>query len=115
MEDLQASDLQASYEHVSDYITVVTLLGLVHRYSAPALRQLLVDLVNHGRMFLVVDMTQVDFFDSTGGGVLIGALKRIRAHDGGLALVVPSERIQKFFRVNGLTKVFPMFDGGSRG
>nr|WP_314223694.1 STAS domain-containing protein [Streptomyces sp. DSM 40713] len=98
------------YEHVSEYVTVVTLMGSVNVYTAPLLRQLLLDLINHGRMFLVLDMTEISFFDSTGSGVLIGALKRIRAHDGALALVVPSERIQKFFRINGLTIVFPIFD-----
>ncbi|WSQ15885.1 STAS domain-containing protein [Streptomyces sp. NBC_01231] len=98
------------YEHVSEYVTVVTLMGSVNVYTAPILRQLLVDLVDHGRMILVLDMTEICFFDSTGSGVLIGALKRVRAHDGGLALVVPSERIQKLFRINGLTQVFPIFD-----
>jgi anti-sigma B factor antagonist len=54
-------------------------------------------------------MTEVNFFDSTGGCVLLGALKRVRAHDGGMALVA-SERILKWLRITGLTKVFPIFD-----
>lgn len=106
----QESDLQASYEYVSECITVVTLVGLVHVYNAPVLRQLMVDLVNHGRVFLVVDMAEVEFFDSTGTGVLISTLRRVRDQDGGMALVVPSERIQKWFRITGLIKVFPIFD-----
>lgn len=99
-----------SFEHISEYVTVVKLVGEVDVYSAPALRQLLVDLINHGRVFLVLDMAGVDSWDSCGTGVLIGALKRVRAHDGNLALVVPAERIQKAFRITGMTKVFPVFD-----
>jgi hypothetical protein len=54
----------------------------------------------------------VEFLDSTGEGVLIGALKRARArgHDRPFALVVPDERIKKGFRIHGTTKVFAMFD-----
>ncbi|MFZ3495945.1 STAS domain-containing protein [Streptomyces sp. 5.8] len=99
-----------SYEHVSEYITVVTLVGLLTVYTAPALRKLLVDLIYHGRVFLVLDLSAVDFLDSTGFGVLIGGLKRVRAHDGGMALVVPHDRLAKVFRITGLTKAFPIFD-----
>ncbi|WP_406447022.1 STAS domain-containing protein [Streptomyces sp. NBC_01613] len=95
---------------MSEYVTVVTLVGEVTVDTAPNLRKLLVDLINHGRVFLVLDMTEVDFLDSTGTAVLAGALKRVRFHDGGLALVVPLERIYKNFRITGLTKVFPIFD-----
>ncbi|MFF9870179.1 STAS domain-containing protein [Streptomyces sp. NPDC013953] len=99
-----------SYAHVSEYITVVKIVGELSTYNTPPLRQLLVDLIYHGRIFLVLDMTEVDFSDSTGQGVLVGALKRVRAHDGRLALVVPHDRLAKVFRITGLTKVFPIFD-----
>ncbi len=99
-----------SYEHVSEYVTVVTIVGEVSVYDAPPLRKLLVDLINHGRIFLVLDMTEAFYFDSTGLGVVVGALKRVRAQDGGIALVAPTERIQKFFRITGLARVFDMFD-----
>jgi STAS domain len=54
----------------------------------------------------IVNMDQVEFLDSTGLGVLVGALKRVRAHDGSLDLVCTRERILKLFRITGLTKVF---------
>ena len=53
-------------------------------------------------------MERVDFLDSTGLGVLVGGLKRVRAHDGTLRLVCTQERILKIFRITGLTKVFPI-------
>jgi hypothetical protein len=48
----------------------------------------------------------VEFLDSTGLGVLVGGLKRVRAHDGSLDLVCTQERILKIFRITGLTQVF---------
>ena len=45
-----------------------------------------------------------------GLGVLVGGLKRVRAHDGSLDLVCTQERILKIFRITGLTKVFGIHD-----
>jgi anti-sigma B factor antagonist len=92
-----------------DY-TIVEVRGEIDVYTAPRLREQLVDLVANGNYHLVVDMEGVDFLDSTGLGVLVGGLKRVRAHDGSLRLVCSQERILKIFRITGLTKVFPIHD-----
>ena len=88
--------------------TVVEVGGEIDVYTAPRLREQLVDLVADGKYHLIVDMERVDFLDSTGLGVLAGGLKRVRAHDGSLRLVCTQERILKIFRITGLTKVFPI-------
>ncbi len=89
---------------------VVDVGGEIDVYTAPKLREQLVDLVNAGRYHLIVDMEGVEFLDSTGLGVLVGGLKRVRAHEGSLRLVCTQERILKIFRITGLTKVFPIHD-----
>jgi anti-sigma B factor antagonist len=86
--------------------TIVSVGGEIDVYTAPKLREQLIDLVAAGKYHLVVDMENVDFLDSTGLGVLVGGLKRVRAHDGSLELVCSQERILKIFRITGLTKVF---------
>jgi anti-sigma B factor antagonist len=86
--------------------TIVSVGGEIDVYTAPKLREQLIDLVASGKYHLVVDMEHVDFLDSTGLGVLVGGLKRVRAHDGSLELVCSQERILKIFRITGLTKVF---------
>jgi anti-sigma B factor antagonist len=88
--------------------TVVEVGGEIDVYTAPKLREQLVELVNDGKYHLIVNMERVDFLDSTGLGVLVGGLKRVRAHDGSLRLVCTQERILKIFRITGLTKVFPI-------
>jgi anti-sigma B factor antagonist len=100
-------DLSLSTETVGDR-TVVRVGGEIDVYTAPKLREQLVELVNDGSYHLVVDMEGVDFLDSTGLGVLVGGLKRVRAHEGSLRLVCNQERILKIFRITGLTKVFPI-------
>jgi anti-sigma B factor antagonist len=98
-------DLSLSTREEGDR-TIVSVGGEIDVYTAPKLREQLIDLVAAGKYHLVVDMEHVDFLDSTGLGVLVGGLKRVRAHDGSLELVCSQERILKIFRITGLTKVF---------
>jgi anti-sigma B factor antagonist len=96
--------------HTQDGIEVVDVEGEIDVYTAPRLRELLIDLVNKNNYNLVVNMERVEFLDSTGLGVLVGGLKRVRAYDGSLDLVCTQERILKIFRITGLTKVFGIHD-----
>ncbi|MFL5799313.1 MAG: STAS domain-containing protein [Actinomycetota bacterium] len=88
--------------------SIVTLVGEIDVYTAPRLRQALIDLVSQGATDIVVDMERVDFLDSTGLGVLVGGLKRVKSADGDLRLVVTQDRIMKIFDITGLSKVFPI-------
>lgn len=90
--------------------SVVIVGGEIDVYTAPRLRDQLVDLVDSGSYHIVVDMRGVEFLDSTGLGVLVGGLKRVGQHEGSLRLVCSQERILKIFRITGLTKVFPIYE-----
>ena len=92
--------------YTKDGIEVVDVGGEIDIYTAPRLRELLIDLVSKNSYQLVINMDKVEFLDSTGLGVLVGGLKRVRAHDGSLDLVCAQERILKIFKITGLTKVF---------
>ncbi|WP_299056826.1 STAS domain-containing protein [uncultured Nocardioides sp.] len=90
--------------------TVVVVGGEVDVYTAPELRDCLTDLVGSGHRHLVVDMTGVGFLDSTGLGVLVGGLKKVRAEDGSLELVCNSQRLLRIFSITGLASVFTIHD-----
>ena len=92
-----------------DGIEVIDVGGEIDIYTAPRLRELLIDLVSKNNYQLIVNMDKVGFLDSTGLGVLVGGLKRVRPHDGSLDLVCTQERILKIFRITGLTKVFGIY------
>ncbi len=87
---------------------VVDVKGEIDVYTAPKLREKLIELVSQGSHDVVVNLEGVDFLDSTGLGVLVGALKRVKAHDGSLSLVCTQDKILKIFKITGLTKVFPI-------
>jgi anti-sigma B factor antagonist len=86
--------------------SLVDVKGEIDVYTAPKLREKLIELVSQGSYDVVVNLEGVDFLDSTGLGVLVGALKRVKAHDGSLSLICTQDKILKIFKITGLTKVF---------
>jgi anti-sigma B factor antagonist len=102
-------DLGFEVEQRGTY-TVLSVRGEVDVYTAPRLRERLIELVSQGSHQVVVDLEGVDFLDSTGLGVLVGGLKRLRSHDGDMILVCTQPRILKVFEITGLTKVFSIHD-----
>jgi anti-sigma B factor antagonist len=90
--------------------TVLEVGGEVDVYTAPRLRERLVELVDSGVRSVVVDLGGVEFLDSTGLGVLVGGLKKVRAHDGSMTLICSQDRLLKIFRITGLAKVFTIHD-----
>ncbi len=89
---------------------VLSVTGEVDVYTAPQFREQLIQLVDQGHRNIGVDLQGVEFLDSTGLGVLVGGLKRVRSHDGDLALVCTQRRILKVLEITGLTKVFTIHD-----
>lgn len=86
---------------------VLKVAGEVDVYTAPALRERIRDLAAKGTVHVIADLSRVDFLDSTGLGVLVGGLRRLREHDGSLTLVISATRILRIFDITGLTRVFP--------
>jgi anti-sigma B factor antagonist len=103
-------DLMLNEYSVAQGQAVIQVHGEIDVYTAPRLRETLVGLVEAGSHHLIVDMEGVEFLDSTGLGVLVGGLKRVRAHDGGIDLVCTKTRILRIFRITGLNKVFSIYD-----
>jgi anti-sigma B factor antagonist len=92
-----------------DGIEVINVEGEIDIYTAPRLRELLIDLARTNNYQLIINLDKVGFLDSTGLGVLVGGLNRVRPHDGSLDLVCTRERILKIFKITGLTKVFGIY------
>ena len=89
---------------------IVAVGGEIDVYTAPKLRDQITELVSGGSYNIVIDLEAVEFLDSTGLGVLVGGLKKVRAHDGSLELICTQDRLLKIFRITGLAKVFVIHD-----
>jgi len=86
-------------------VPVLAATGEIDVYTAPRLREQLLDLANAGNTTVVVDLTEVSFIDSSGLGVLVSGLKRFREAAGDLLLVVTQPQILKVLDITGHTTV----------
>ena len=92
-------------------VAVVTVTGEVDVATCNLFRDGLLRVVtdenDHG---LVVNLAGVNFMDSTGLGVLVGAWHRLDARRGSLALAAPSRQLRRILATTGLTKVLAVYD-----
>ena len=94
---------------------VIRVGGDVDIDSAPALRSLVGDLLTDGRRDLVVDISAVDFIDSTGLGVLLGALKDTQRQDGVLELICTQRKMLNLLHLAGLDEAFTVHEADIAG
>jgi len=93
----------------NDTTCLLEVEGEVDVYTSPQLKQEIVNLTDTGVKHIIIDLSKVEYLDSTGLGVLIGALKRLREVEGNLALVGPGMRILRIFEITGLDKIFDIY------
>jgi anti-sigma B factor antagonist len=90
--------------------TVVAAEGEVDLSTIPQLSEQLESLINDGQVDLIIDMAGVNFIDSTGLGVLVGARKKALAKDGSVQLARLQPKVLKIFRITQLTEIFPVYE-----
>jgi anti-sigma B factor antagonist len=91
-------------------VSVVDLNGEIDVYTSPKVKETITDLIDKGHYSLVINLENVRYIDSTGLGVLIGGLKRVREHSGTVHLVCTNPQIKKIFDITGLAKIFGIYD-----
>jgi anti-sigma B factor antagonist len=87
----------------------VDLVGRLDARTASTARDLLHGCIDEGDGDLLLHVGELEIWDSTGLGVLVGALKRLRAASGTFGLVCSKEPLLKIFRITALDQVFPIY------
>jgi anti-sigma B factor antagonist len=89
---------------------VVALTGELELATAPRLRQEVVSLVGEGHTRVVLDLSRVDFVDSVGLGIVVSALKRVRARGGELVVAGAVPRVKALFELTRLDEIIELHD-----
>ena len=95
---------------VVDGVATVSVRGEVDVYTAPQLRECLYGVVADGIGRVVLDLSAMSFIDSTGLGVIVGTLKRLREGGGDLLLRSPSRSTLKVLEITGLTRIIEIVE-----
>ncbi|WP_031047012.1 STAS domain-containing protein [Streptomyces sp. NRRL F-5650] len=89
---------------------VVTPAGELDHHTAELLREPLEDCLAKGFNRLVVDCSRLEFCDSTGLNVLLGARLKAEAAGGGVHLVAMQPVVARVFEITGAEAVFTLHD-----
>jgi anti-sigma B factor antagonist len=104
----RAVELELAVRRTDD-ATVIAPTGEVDVHTAPQLRAAIVEAEERGaEVDVLVDLTAVTFMDSTGLGVLVGALARSREAGQRLVLCGVGGRIQRLLHLTGLDAAFEL-------
>jgi len=76
---------------------------------AEELKKELKDIINNGNSLLVIDISDVNFIDSSGLGAIISSLKLLGS-DGNIALSGAKEGVKSVLKLTRMDKIFKIFD-----
>jgi anti-sigma B factor antagonist len=87
---------------------IVTAAGEIDLYTAPKLQTGLAAIIHDAAPAarIVINMSGVEFCDSTGMNVLLSCLRQVRDRGGEMELAAPRPAVMKILQVTGLDSVF---------
>jgi len=102
-----AVELNVSSRSQGDHAIVIAT-GEIDLYTAPRLQSELAEVIANAAPAsrVVVDMSGVEFCDSTGMNVLLSCLRQVRERGGELELAAPRPAVMKILQVTALDSVF---------
>lgn len=85
--------------------TVIAVNGELDVATAPRLRQEAIKALGASPSHLALDLSECSFIDSTGLGVIVGILKRIRGSEGDLVIVGAPPQVTKVFDITRVSSI----------
>jgi len=98
-------------EREAGEVTILALKGDIELDDGDlAIRARIHDLIERGRIHVVLDLSGVTHMDSSGVGMIVGKLKTLREKGGDLRLLHLQSRGQRLFGTMRLLRIFETFD-----
>lgn len=100
-----SSELKFVEKQLVDAVKI-NLIGEVDIYTAQSLKEKLYSIIDEVNMDLRIDCSELNYIDSTGLGIFVGALKKAKQNDKKIYITNLKENIKKLFLITGLDKLF---------
>lgn len=89
-----------------DNTWIVNVGGELDVSTADKLKEQLHKLVDEKMINMRIDLKDLEYIDSTGLGVMIGVLKKLRVNDKEIYIANARNNVKKIFNITGLDKIF---------
>ncbi len=90
---------------------VINVSGEIHVQTAPRFAKRLSNAIDRGNTSIVLDLSGVEFIDSTGLSVLLTGLRQVVQAHGRMALVCANPTVLRLFEITSLDETFDIFPG----
>lgn len=100
--------MEIDEREVGEVLVVKPLEKRIDASVSPDLKGRMIDWINDGRKQIVLDLSSVDFIDSSGLGTLVSILKTI-GNRGELCISSLRETVMSLFRLTRMDKVFRVY------
>jgi anti-sigma B factor antagonist len=85
---------------------VITVAGEIHATTAPEFSERLNAAIADGKTGVILDLTGVEFIDSTGLSVLLNGLRRVTRARGSMVLACANPTVLRLFEITKLDSTF---------
>ena len=102
--------MKLNEKNIGDVVVLELSGKIMGGPDASLLNDKLHELVEAGKIKVVVDLSKVNWMNSSGLGILIGAMTTIKNNNGELKLANVTERIKSLFIITKLITVFESFE-----
>ncbi|GGE34435.1 anti-sigma factor antagonist [Pullulanibacillus camelliae] len=89
---------------------LLILKGELDAYTAPKLKETLLELVDIEGASVTLDLSDTNYMDSTGIGVIIAAYKKVCKNNGTLIVQGLTPRVERLFDITGLSDIITIED-----
>ncbi|MEU5217058.1 STAS domain-containing protein [Streptomyces sp. NPDC020807] len=103
-------NLDVAVEIRDGHTAVLTVAGELDMETAARLQEILTEQFGRGRRRLVLDLSALDFMDSSGLNVLIRSVNTARESGGDLYLAAPTPAVRRILEITGVTTTIPPHD-----
>ena len=94
---------------VTNKYPVLRLYGELDLNSVPEVRRAIRGLIDENQVNFIINLSNLEFIDSSGLGVLVGGLARVREKQGEIKIACSNRRILRVFEMTRLTQLFEIY------
>jgi anti-sigma B factor antagonist len=102
----EAPNFDLTEEPLDDHSVVIKVAGEIHATTAPEFSERLNDAIADGKTGVILDLTGVEFIDSTGLSVLLNGLRRVTRVRGSMVLACANPTVLRLFEITKLDSTF---------
>ena len=103
------------YSELEGDTLAVSIKGEIDHHSAPSIREAIDrDVFFYRTPKVVLDLSSIDFMDSSGLGLILGRYRKIKDMGSELILKDPTEEIMKIIKLSGVDKFIKIIKNGGK-